>query len=54
MSQYSELSFSTEEIPTPSDEEFIEQDSQTEDTDYVPDSQTEQSEVFPEVSDGET
>jgi hypothetical protein len=54
MSQYSELSFSDEETPTPSNEEFIEKDCETDNTDYVADSQTEQSEDFTEVSDGET
>jgi hypothetical protein len=48
MSAYSDPSFSEDESPTPSDIEFIEQDCETEDSDFVPDSQPDLSEDFTE------
>jgi hypothetical protein len=48
MSDYSDLSFSEDDTPTPSDIEFVEDDCRTEDFDFVPDSQPDLSEDFTE------
>jgi hypothetical protein len=53
MSEYSELSFSEDDQPTASDLEFVETDCTSDDTDYIPDSQTEQSEDYTEYPDSQ-
>jgi hypothetical protein len=53
MSDHSEFSFSDEEEPTPSDLEFAEIDCSTDDTDYIPDSQPEESEDYTEYPDSQ-
>jgi hypothetical protein len=51
MSDYSELSFSKDEEPTPSDLDLIEVDCVSEDSDYIPDTQPEESEDYTEYPD---
>jgi hypothetical protein len=45
MSDYSELSFSEDEEPTQSDLDFIKVDCVSENSNYIPDTQLEKSEV---------
>jgi hypothetical protein len=53
MSDYSELSFSEDEEPTPADLDFVELDCSPEDSDYIPDTQPEDSEDYTEYPDSQ-
>jgi hypothetical protein len=53
MSEYSELSFSEDDQPTPSDLEFTEIDCTSDDADYIPDTQSEDSEDYTEYPDSQ-